>query len=66
MSHLSPSITDIKKEINQYLNSVSLTPIDFLYEIFQKLSLSGSTLIPSDLDVAGKKRKQQKTLFWLF
>ena len=65
MSHFLPSITD-RKEINQYMNNVSLILIDLLQEDFQKLSPFGSTFIPSDLDLAGKKRKVAKEIVLAF
>ena len=44
-----PSTTDRKEEINRHLSNVSLHPIKFCYNDFQKLSPSNSTFVPSDL-----------------
>ena len=52
-----PSTTNRKVKINQYLNNVSLTPIDCIYESFKQYSPKGKYFNSSDLNLPSDNEK---------
>ena len=61
-----PSTTDRKEIINQYLEKVSLTPIDCLQENFRAYLRSKKDFNPIDLDDALNREDAIKTLYTFF
>lgn len=62
-----PTTTDRKGLINQYLEQVSLTPVDCLYENFKEFSPSNKDFNPADLNSTNSYREDTiKTMYYFF
>ena len=53
-----PNTTDRKEVVNQYLNNVSLSPIDWRYDDFKKFSPNDYEFNSADLLLKGEERRK--------